>query len=202
VKISHLSRRKIKVGTCRDALSLLLPGWLSARLSALWLIVWTGVGAASAEVPELVTRSEAVLARFKASDSSLEGVMASARGWAIFPRIGKGAFGVGAAHGEGVVHEGGQRIGTATLTQVTVGFQAGGQVFSELILFEDQEAMDHFKASRFTLSAQAGAVAAAEGMALNARYRHGVMVFTLVEQGLMFEASVGGQKFRFRPNVP
>jgi lipid-binding SYLF domain-containing protein len=89
-------------------------------------------------------------------------------------------------------------VGEASLTQVTVGFQLGGQAYAELIFFETQSALDSFKSSQFALSAQASAVAAAEGASANAKYQLGVSVFTLARGGLMYEASVGGQKFKFQ----
>ena len=86
-----------------------------------------------------------------------------------------------------------------SLTRVTVGAQVGGQEFSEVICFETPEALAKFKESGFAMSVQIGAVAAAEGASKNANYIEGVMVFTKAKQGLMAEASVGGQNFKFEP---
>ncbi len=91
------------------------------------------------------------------------------------------------------------RIGSARLSQFTIGAQVGGQVFSQLILFETPAALDRIKESRFEMSAQVGAVAAAEGVAKNAKCVDGVLVITHAGTGLMAEASVGGQKFKFKP---
>jgi lipid-binding SYLF domain-containing protein len=82
---------------------------------------------------------------------------------------------------------------------VTVGAQIGGQAFSEVIFFETKEALEKFKKSEFAMSAQVSAVAAQDGASKNAKYVEGVMVFTKAKQGLMAEASVGGQKFKFEP---
>ena len=170
---------------------------------AVWILAvagWMMLSAAVVQADDLAKldrQSAEALTRFHQADSTLAEAMASAKGYAIFPRIGKGGFGIGAAHGEGLVYENGQRVGKAKLTQITVGLQIGGQVFLELILFETAEALEHFKGSNFALSAQAGAVAAAEGVAKNARYRDGVLVMTQVHQGVMAEASVGGQKFSY-----
>jgi lipid-binding SYLF domain-containing protein len=113
--------------------------------------------------------------------------------------VGKGGFIIGGAHGNGHVFEKGKLIGYGSLTQVTVGAQVGGQEFSEVIFFESKEALAKFKESEFAISAQVSAVAAAEGVSKNAKYVDGVMVFTKAKQGLMAEASVGGQKLKFEP---
>jgi lipid-binding SYLF domain-containing protein len=83
------------------------------------------------------------------------------------------------------------------MTQVSVGLQFGGQAYRELIFFENQESLDRFKKNKFEFSAQASAVAAKSGASANAKYRDGVMVYTAQKGGLMYEASVGGQKFKF-----
>jgi lipid-binding SYLF domain-containing protein len=86
----------------------------------------------------------------------------------------------------------------AKLTQLNIGFQAGGQAYREVIFFENEEVLNNFKEDKIQLSAQASAVAATEGASANAKYKNGVMIFTQVKGGLMYEASVGGQKFNFR----
>lgn len=139
---------------------------------------------------------------FQRADSTLTNRFATAVGYAVFPNVGKGGFVLGGAHGNGLVFERGKLIGRTSMTQVTVGAQVGGQEFAELIFFETKEALDEFKEGEFAMSAQVGAVAAAEGAAENARYKDGVLVFTRAKQGLMAEASVGGQKFKFRPIEP
>lgn len=142
---------------------------------------------------------EEAIRLFKQSDSSIGKLFKESYGYAVFPKVGKGGFGIGGAYGKGEVYERGKRIGTASLSQVTIGFQLGGQAYIEVIFFEDKESLDNFKSSKFALSAQASAVAAAEGAAANAKYELGVAIFTLARGGLMFEASVGGQKFKFAP---
>lgn len=139
------------------------------------------------------------VALFKKKDEGLKKFFDKAAGYAVFPKIAKGAFGIGAAHGEGEVYAKDKRIGTASLSQVTVGFQLGGQVYSEIIFFKDPKALDDFKSGQFAMSAQVGAVAAASGASANAKYQQGVAVFTMAKKGLMYEASVGGQKFSFKP---
>lgn len=139
------------------------------------------------------------LAQFKKADSSLKDFLEKSAGYAVFPKVAKGAMGVGAANGRGQLFEKGRVVGEASLTQVTVGFQLGGQVYSEIIFFEDQKTLDDFKEGNLEFSAQVSAVAAAEGASKNAKYKLGVAIFTLARGGLMYEASVGGQKFKFTP---
>ena len=135
----------------------------------------------------------------KKSDSSLKKWFNGSHGYAVFPEVMKGAIGIGGAYGEGQVFEKGKLIGTASLSQVTLGVQLGGQEYIQVIFFEGKKALESFKAGNFELSAQASAVAAADGAAANAKYELGVAIFTLARGGLMFEASVGGQKFEFLP---
>jgi lipid-binding SYLF domain-containing protein len=136
---------------------------------------------------------------FKASDPSMEKFFDNSAGYAVFPGITKGAIGVGAAHGDGEVIVHGAMIGTTSLSQVTVGAQLGGQQYAEVIFFENKDALESFKGGHFTMAAQVSAVAAAEGASANAKYSSGVAVFTVAKGGLMYEASVGGQKFTFHP---
>ncbi len=134
---------------------------------------------------------------FKKADSSLESCLQKAAGYAVFPEVGKGGLVFGGARGHGLVYEQGKLIGKVTLTQATFGAQIGGQVFRELVCFETPSALEALKKSTMEMSAQVGAVAAAEGAAQNAKYREGVLVFTRPVKGLMAEASVGGQKLKF-----
>ena len=139
------------------------------------------------------------IAQFKKKDASINKFFETAHGFAVFPNVGKGAVGIGAAHGNGHVFEKGKQVGTASLSQVTIGVQLGGQQYSEIIFFEDERSFKDFTGSKFALSAQASAVAAAEGASANAKYQQGVAVFTMAKGGLMYEASVGGQKFKYKP---
>jgi lipid-binding SYLF domain-containing protein len=65
-------------------------------------------------------------------------------GYAVFPTIGKGGLGIGAAHGSGHVYSNGRRVGHVTMNQLSVGFQAGGEAYSEIIFFRDKAAMDFY----------------------------------------------------------
>jgi len=85
----------------------------------------------------------------------------------------------------------------AKVKQVTVGLQLGGQAYREVIFFENEEEFNRFKENRFEFSGQASAVAVTEGASANVKYKNGVMIFTQQKGGLMYEASIGGQKFKF-----
>lgn len=141
----------------------------------------------------------ATIELFKSTDPDMAKWFANAIGCAVFPSVTKGAIGIGAAHGTGEVFEKSKLIGSVSLTQVTIGFQLGGQEYAEVIFFENKETLDQFKNSKLAMSAQVSAVAAAEGASADAKYQQGVAVFTIAKGGLMFEASVGGQKFKFKP---
>jgi len=136
---------------------------------------------------------------FKASDKQLTRWFDTAYGYVVFPSVSKGAVGIGAASGDGRVFEKTVFVGTARVTQVTIGAQLGGQSFSEVIFFENKAALDRFKEDRFEMTAGLSAVAAAEGASKDAKYTQGVAVFTVAKKGLMAEASVGGQKFKYSP---
>lgn len=139
------------------------------------------------------------IARLKAEDSSLNIFFQKAYGYAIFPTVGKAGIGLGGAYGEGEVYQKGRYIGTASLTQVSFGFQLGGQTYIEVIFFKDKHTLDDFKGGNFELGAQASAIAVTAGVSADADYENGVAVFTLPKKGLMYEATVAGQKFSFDP---
>jgi len=148
---------------------------------------------------EFKQQTQAAIDQFKKTDPGMKTFFGNARGYAVIPTVGKGGIGIGAARGKGLVYEGGKLVGEVKLTQVTVGAQVGGQTYSEVVFLENKETMNSFKAGDFSLSAQATATAAAAGASANAKYKQGVAVFTMAKGGLMFEASVGGQKFKFIP---
>jgi lipid-binding SYLF domain-containing protein len=139
-------------------------------------------------------------------------------GYAVFPSIGKAGLGIGGAHGDGHVYEQGKYVGDTKMTQVSIGFQAGGQAFSEMIFFADKRSFDEFTSGNFELGANASAVvitAAASGSASGSGstasasggkkdastaggYHKGTAVFVIAKGGLMYEASVSGQKFSYK----
>ena len=158
------------------------------------------------------------LANFKAAGASAR-FFQTAYGYALFPDVGEGAFVVGGKGGKGRVYEHGHFIGTSLMGGLSVGFQAGGKIYSEIIFFQDRHALEQFESGTFEFSAgaaataataQAGASAATNGVEANASttvqnattegaYEHGMAVFTIAKGGLMFAADIGGQKFTYKP---
>lgn len=139
-----------------------------------------------------------VIRKFKAKDPGMARIFARAHGYAVFPTVGKGGIGIGGARGKGYVYQGGRLIGRSTLTQVTIGLQLGGQAYSEVVFFKTLEALENFKSGRLKLDAQASAVALTARASADLAYRNGVAIVTMAKGGLMYEASVGGQKFSFK----
>jgi lipid-binding SYLF domain-containing protein len=157
-----------------------------------------GCSTTSEKRDELTPKAQETKAEFLKADKSLSSVFDKAAGYVIFPSVAKGALGVGAASGTGQLYEKDRAVGQAAMTQVTIGFQAGGQAYSELIFFEDSATLDSFKKGNFEFSAQASAVAVTAGVGANAKYEKGIMILTMAKGGLMYEASVGGQKFSYK----
>jgi len=139
------------------------------------------------------------LQEFERSNPKIKPFIENAHGYAVFPSVGKGAIGIGGAYGDGLVYEKGTLIGATSLSQITIGFQLGGQAYRELICFQNKQALDNFKGGNFEFDAQASGVAVTAGISFDAAYEHGVAIFTMAKGGLMYEASVGGQKFTFTP---
>jgi len=144
----------------------------------------------------------------------------NAYGYAVFPTIGKGGVGIGGAHGSGQVYVGDKVTGKTSMTQLTIGWQLGGQAYSQIIFFEDKRAYQEFTSGNFEFGAQASAVAITAGAQAQAgttgaaasaspggsagaqaatKYQKGMAVFTRAKGGLMYEAAIGGQKFSFEP---
>ncbi|MBW2246672.1 MAG: lipid-binding SYLF domain-containing protein [Deltaproteobacteria bacterium] len=157
---------------------------------------------------------------FKKSEA-VQPFLKSAYGYAVFPTVGKAGFGIGGAYGKGQVYRGGKVTGEAKLFKATIGFQLGGQVFSEIIFFKDKRAYDEFTGGNFEFDATASAVAITAGAQAKAgtegatagasagpntdtqakaRYHKGMAVFVHIKGGLMYEAAIGGQKFSFTAN--
>ncbi len=141
-------------------------------------------------------------------------------GYAVFPTVAKGGMGIGAAHGKGGVYRNGKLTGSVTLNQLSIGLQLGGQAYSEIIFFEDQRAYDEFVSGNYEVNAGVSAVALTAGASASAGtqgatsaagsskddhttdsvgYYKGMVIFTVTKGGLMYEASVAGQKFKFKP---
>jgi len=156
---------------------------------------------------------------FKKS-SAVQPFFKNCYGYAVFPTIGKGGLVVGGAYGTGQVYKGGNVTGTSSLIKMSIGFQAGGQAFSEIIFFQDERAYNEFTSGEFAFDAEASAVAItagaqakvgtegttagassgpSSGKQVGAHYRKGMAVFVHAKGGLMYEAAIGGQKFSFKP---
>ena len=148
---------------------------------------------------EIIAESKEARQAFLKTDKGMDKFFGKCYGYVIFPNVGKGGLGVGGASGNGTAYRQGTLVGMAKLTQVSIGFQAGGQSFREVIFFEDKSSFDRFTENKIEFSAQVSAVAAAAGVSADAKYVEGVAVFTMAKGGLMYQASVGGQKFKFDP---
>jgi lipid-binding SYLF domain-containing protein len=180
------------------------------RLFAALIVLTTGVAYADAY--------DDTIALFMNAGQSAE-YFDKSFGYAVFPTIGKGGLGVGGAHGNGRVYRQGEHIGDTSMTQLSVGLQAGGQAFSQIIFFEDERALNEFTSGDFEFDASAGAVAitAAAGATTGTagsragasggkkdattvgNFHKGLAIFTIAKGGAMLEASVAGQKFKFKP---
>ena len=187
---------------------------MKSRVAVLWVLL-SFLGSASHATADAY--SDAIQAFRDAGESA--GYFGSAYGYAVFPTIGKGGIGLGGAYGKGRVYSGGSHVGNTDMVQVTIGFQLGGQAYSQIIFFEDYRAYQEFTSGNFEFGAQATAVAITAGVSAEANtggglaagasggrsdaatvhggYRKGMAVFTIARGGLMYEASLGGQKFSY-----
>ncbi|HVN30630.1 MAG TPA: lipid-binding SYLF domain-containing protein [Thermoanaerobaculaceae bacterium] len=171
-------------------------------LLALAAALAAGVAAAGwdpQEEQKNVAAAEETIKSFKATEPGLEVYFKEAYAYVVFPTIGKGGLIFGGSYGTGTVFEGSEVVGAAKLTSLSVGLQAGGESFSELIFFKDKATFENFKNGDVKLSAQASAVGGKEGAGAKTSYNEGVAVFVKAKGGLMADASVGGQKFKYEP---
>ena len=152
-----------------------------------------------AEADEYHAKAQEAIATFNEKDPSIQRFFDAASAYVVIPTVGKAGFGIGGARGKGVLYEDGTVTAVVTLTQLSFGFQWGGQAYSEFIFFEDDVALNDFKRGNYELGAQASAVAVKAGASADANYNSGVAIFTQAKGGLMYEASVGGQKFKVEP---
>ncbi len=156
--------------------------------------------------------AEETITKFKEKDPSMERFFDNAWGYAVYPTVGTGALIVGGAHGTGLVYKNvtisalmhpyqakGKIVGRSSLSQGTIGLQAGGQAYSEIIFFKDKAAFDSLKDGKLKLTRQASAIAVTAGASADADYGSGVAVFTMGKGGLMLQAAIGGQQLTFEP---
>ena len=151
------------------------------------------------KLEESKAKADAAVAQLLENNPSMQRFFDNAAGWVVIPTVGKGGIGIGGARGKGLLYEGGEATAEVTMTQLTIGFQWGGQAYSEFIFFQDDTALETFKKGNYELSAQASAVAVTAGASVDAGYEGGVAIFTYAKGGLMYEATVGGQKFKVEP---
>ena len=150
---------------------------------------------------KLANETEKAIKRLYESNPTIQQHFYDAHGFVVYPVITKGGLGIGGAGGKGLVFEDYKVIGGASLAQATLGLQAGGQQYMEVIFFEDKAALDRFKEGKIKFSGQASAVALKDGASVDVDYQDGVAVFTKAKGGLMAEASLGGQKFKYKDGV-
>lgn len=136
---------------------------------------------------------------FTQADPGLTNFLAKAAGYVVLPTVTEGGFIVAGERGKGFLYEKNKITGKVTLTAVSVGAQAGGGTFSELVFLETAEALQNLKDGKCEMSAGAKATVAASGASANAKYQQGVAVFTLPKSGAMVAAAVGGQRFKYEP---
>lgn len=152
----------------------------------------------SNERTQLRSEADALLVTAQAKSPLVKQYVNTAHGYAVFPSIGEGGFLVAGGYGKGVLYEKGSIIGYTDASQLSIGATIGGQSFSEVIFFETPFALQEFKGGNYSLDAQVSAVALDQS-ATKAAYSNGVAVVVLDRNGLMAQASVGGQKFRYEP---
>jgi len=151
------------------------------------------------KVRSIIDDCENAKIEFLKADFEMEQHFEKAYAYVIIPNVGKGGIGVGGAAGTGILYKGEEKIGVINLTQLSIGFQFGGQAYREIIFLETKKTFENIKNDNIKVAAQVSAVAATEGASANAKYDDGIMIFTMQKGGLMYEASVGGQRFKFKP---
>lgn len=148
----------------------------------------------------LAGHTDGSLIAMKAADPTLGATLDAAAGYAVFPKVGKGAAWLGAAYGKGEVFTKGKRDGYCDLLQITLGFQGGGQGYDQLIVFKSAEALDSFKGGKFRFAANASAVALTAGVAATADYGRAAPIYVYDPAGFMYEAALGVQVYTYVPN--
>jgi len=140
-----------------------------------------------------------VVATMTEGDSGMAAWFRDSHAYAVFPDVGKAGFGIGATRGDGIAYVGGTPVGKTRLSAVSIGLQLGAQKFVEVVFFNNQTAWNRFTGENFEFGAQVSAVAFTAGISADLAYDLGVAVVTMAKGGLMYEASVGGQKFEYEP---
>jgi len=148
---------------------------------------------------ELMAESQKAIETLLKVNPDLKTFFDESAGCVVFPNVGKGGFIIGGASGQGILYSNGKEQGRASLKELNVGLQAGGEALIEVIFFETKKDVEAFKEGKFEFDAGLTATAVKSGVSLDAKYKDGVAVFTHTKGGLMAEASVGGQKFDYKP---
>lgn len=164
----------------------------------IFLFIASGLMAQTEEQQELIIDAQKAKKAFSQNNPKVSQLFENAVGYVIFPNVGKGAYILGGAAGNGVVYYKGTLIGFAELRQVDIGLQIGGQAFRQAILFQTKTELDKFKEGNYKLSGNASAVIVEEGAAKGLEFRNGIAILTMPKAGAMVEVSVGGQKFDFQ----
>lgn len=173
-----------------------LTKW-AAGLTGLGMLAGTALGQSAANNLEFQARQTITTA--KQQYPSMDGYFRTAVGWAVFPTVTKGALIVGGSHGDGIVYQNGQPIGEASLSKASIGAQAGGENYSEVIFFQTPQTLSAFESGNYSLTAAAAAIAGTAGVGQALRYDNGAAVFTFGREGLIAQAAIGGQRFAYRP---
>jgi lipid-binding SYLF domain-containing protein len=168
-----------------------------AAMLAFITIGFARTGYAAETDAQLINEARQTMALYGKTDPGMDAFTKRSVGYVVFPGIGKGGLGIGAAHGTGILFEDGAAVGKVTMNQVTIGAQAGGQEFSEVVFYQTPKALEELKLGKANFSGNLSAVALKQGAAADAKFKNGVAVFTATKGGLMLEASVGGQKFSY-----
>ncbi|MEX2336547.1 MAG: lipid-binding SYLF domain-containing protein [Fulvivirga sp.] len=172
---------------------------LNLVYSFLFALVFMGTSYAQTEDQErLIDDAKRAKTAFITDNPEVEELFGLSAGYVIFPNVGKGAYILGGAAGNGVVYQKGNLIGFAELRQLDIGFQLGGQAFRQAILFQTQSELDKFKEGNYKLAGNASAVIIEEGKAKSVEFENGRAILTMPKAGAMIEVSVGGQKFDYK----
>jgi lipid-binding SYLF domain-containing protein len=195
-----------------------MKGFLSMKTQRFSLLMIVTIMIVTLATPSLADKFTDTIEIYKKSEA-VQPFFKNAYGYAVFPTVGKAGIGIGGSYGTGQVYRGGKVTGETSLIKATIGFQLGGQAFSQMIFFEDKRAYDEFTGGEFEFDASASAVAITAGVQAKAgtegatasatagpatgaqaktSYHKGMAVFTHAKGGLMYEASIGGQKFNFK----
>src|SRR5215217_4585865 len=143
--------------------------------------------------------AQSTLKKLQAKDPGLKKLLEKAYAYAVFPAVGKANLVIGGALGRGEVFEKGKKVGYATITQLTIGVQIGGDTFDEVVVFESRESFERFKRGKTAFAANASAVLVKAGAASAKDFEKGAAVYVYPHGGMMLELAIGGQRFKFKP---